>query len=65
MKVINNKFQHLLTFKMFSTSNLLSLSPLDGRYRNQVKELNDYYSEYGLIKYRTKVEVEWLKFLIK
>ena len=65
MKVINNKFQHLLTFKMFSTSNLISLSPLDGRYGNQVKELNDYYSEYGLIKYRTKVEVEWLKFLIK
>ena len=52
--------------KYFSmVNNLTCISPLDGRYHNQVKSLNNYFSEYGLIKYRTKVEIEWLKFLIR
>jgi adenylosuccinate lyase len=42
---------------------LLALSPLDGRYRRKVERLSQYFSEYGLIRYRTLVEVEWLKAL--
>lgn len=38
---------------------LLSVSPIDGRYRAQTEELSDYFSEYALIKYRVFVEVEY------
>ncbi len=38
---------------------LTSISPIDGRYRNKVKELAPYFSEYGLIKYRVRVEIEY------
>lgn len=38
---------------------LLSVSPIDGRYRTQTQELSDYFSEYALIKYRLFVEVEY------
>ena len=40
-------------------SPLLSVSPIDGRYRKQTQELSDYFSEYALIKYRLFVEVEY------
>ncbi len=36
-----------------------ALSPLDGRYRGQVIELSSYFSEFALIKYRLRVEVEY------
>lgn len=39
---------------------LLCISPIDGRYHNSTKELNEYFSEYALIKYRVLVEVKWL-----
>jgi len=38
---------------------LLSISPIDGRYRNKVEELAPFFSEFGLIKYRVMVEVEY------
>ncbi len=38
---------------------LTAISPIDGRYRNNVNELGNYFSEYALIKYRTLVEVEY------
>ncbi len=38
---------------------LLSISPIDGRYRNKVAKLEHYFSEYALIKYRVRVEVEY------
>lgn len=41
-------------------SALLALSPLDGRYAGKVDALRPIFSEYGLIKARVKVEVEWL-----
>lgn len=41
-------------------SALLALSPLDGRYRAKVAGLRAHFSEYGLIRARIKVEVEWL-----
>ncbi|MBF0241565.1 MAG: adenylosuccinate lyase [Desulfamplus sp.] len=44
---------------------LKALSPLDGRYRQMTAELNDIFSEYGLIRQRVYVEIEWLKFIIK
>ncbi len=37
-----------------------ALSPLDGRYSGRVESLRDTFSEYGLIKLRLHVEVEWL-----
>ncbi|MFT3904235.1 MAG: adenylosuccinate lyase [Niabella sp.] len=42
---------------------LKSISPVDGRYEKQVTALQDYFSEYALIKYRVLVEVEYLFFL--
>ncbi len=41
-----------------------SISVLDGRYRHYMDGLNDIFSEYGLMKYRVFVEIQWLKFLI-
>jgi adenylosuccinate lyase len=38
---------------------LTSISPIDGRYRNKTDELASYFSEYALIKYRIKVEIEY------
>jgi len=42
---------------------LTALSPLDGRYREQVAGLAEHFSEFGLIRYRVRVEIEWLKAL--
>ncbi len=38
---------------------LTAISPVDGRYRNKTEALSDYFSEFGLIKYRVMVEVEY------
>ncbi len=38
---------------------LTAISPVDGRYRNKVDEIAEYFSEFGLIKYRVMVEVEY------
>ncbi len=46
-----------------SFNTLTSLSPLDGRYANKVDALRDQFSEFGLIRRRLQVEVEWLKAL--
>lgn len=40
-------------------SSLNAVSPIDGRYHRQTKELAKYFSEYGLIRYRVIVEVEY------
>ena len=42
---------------------LTALSPLDGRYHNKLAGLRDTFSELALIRYRVRVEVEWLKVL--
>jgi adenylosuccinate lyase len=42
---------------------LTALSPLDGRYHSKVESLRGYFSEYGLIRYRVLIEIEWLKAL--
>ncbi|MCS3799392.1 adenylosuccinate lyase [Niastella sp. OAS944] len=42
---------------------LTAISPVDGRYRHQVQHLDDYFSEFALIKYRVLIEVEYVRFL--
>ncbi len=40
-------------------TNLTAISPIDGRYYSKTKSLSPYFSEFGLIKYRVLVEVEY------
>jgi adenylosuccinate lyase len=42
---------------------LTAISPIDGRYRRQIQQLDEYYSEYALIRHRVIVEVEYFLFL--
>jgi adenylosuccinate lyase len=42
---------------------LTAISPIDGRYRSQLAALAPYFSEFGLIRYRVRVEVEYFLFL--
>ncbi len=44
-------------------TNLTAISPIDGRYRKKVNHLDEYFSEYALIKYRVLVEIEYFFFL--
>lgn len=44
---------------------LTAITPVDGRYRNKVSDLALYFSEFALIKYRVKVEVEYFIALIE
>ena len=48
-----------------SLSSLTAISPIDGRYRGKVEVLENYYSEYALIRYRVKVEIEYFIALCK
>ena len=38
---------------------LNAISPIDGRYRNKISSLSDYFSEEALIKYRVRIEIEY------
>ena len=38
---------------------LSAISPIDGRYRGKVEDLAPYFSEYGLIRYRVRIEIEY------
>lgn len=38
---------------------LTAVSPIDGRYRSKTENLADYFSEYALIRYRVRVEIEY------
>src|ERR1700741_4173328 len=42
---------------------LTAISPIDGRYRKQVQHLDEYFSEFALIRYRVLVEIEYFIFL--
>jgi len=48
---------------MSTLTKLTALSPLDGRYNGKVDALREYFSEYGLIRFRVFIEIEWLKSL--
>ncbi len=41
------------------TSNILSISPVDGRYHHICEPISDYFSEFALIKYRVLVEIRY------
>ena len=41
-------------------NSLTAISPLDGRYSTQVDALRAYFSESGLMRYRVRIEIEWL-----
>ena len=43
---------------------LTAISPIDGRYRDKVEELGEYFSEFALIKYRVYVEIEYFIALV-
>ncbi|MEE0978510.1 MAG: adenylosuccinate lyase [Muribaculaceae bacterium] len=40
-------------------NSLTAISPIDGRYRSKTESLDQYFSEYALIRYRVKVEIEY------
>ncbi|MDE5980848.1 MAG: adenylosuccinate lyase [Bacteroidaceae bacterium] len=40
-------------------NNLTAVSPIDGRYRSKTAALAEYFSEYALIRYRVRVEIEY------
>ena len=44
---------------------LFCISPIDGRYRDITEKVSEYFSEYAYIKYRVKIEIEWLKYILK
>jgi adenylosuccinate lyase len=46
-----------------SLSELTAISPIDGRYRDKVEALASYFSEFALIRYRVKVEVDYFNTL--
>merc|ERR1711972_935693 len=46
-------------------SELTAISPMDGRYRRCTKDIAEYYSEFGLIRYRTHVEIEYFLALME
>jgi adenylosuccinate lyase len=45
--------------KLMELNNLTAISPIDGRYRNIVSELDAFFSEHALIQYRVMIEVEY------
>ena len=47
------------------SSQLLAISPIDGRYKSKVTNIENIASEYAFIKYRVKVEVEYFIYIVK
>ena len=45
--------------EMMNLDLLTAISPIDGRYRSKTQQLADYFSEYALIRYRIRVEMEY------
>ncbi|MBK6566310.1 MAG: adenylosuccinate lyase [Saprospiraceae bacterium] len=43
---------------------LHAISPVDGRYEGRTKSLTPYFSEFGLIRYRVKIEIDYFKKLL-
>ena len=44
-------------------NSLTAISPIDGRYRKQLHHLDEYFSEFALMKYRVMIEIEYFLFL--
>ena len=62
MSPTNSKAESALT-ALTALGALTALSPLDGRYAPRLEPLRAHFSEFGLIRNRVRVEVEWLKAL--
>src|SRR5262245_14752013 len=56
---VNKQSITAATSQIMDLTTLTAISPIDGRYRRQVSQLDEYFSEYALIKYRVIVEVEY------
>ena len=50
---------HYYIYKVMNLDLLTAISPIDGRYRGKTEPLADYFSEYALIRYRVRVEIEY------
>ena len=50
---------------MMKLDTLTAISPIDGRYRGKAEPLADYYSEFALIRYRVRVEIEYFITLVE
>lgn len=48
-----------------NSSELLNISPIDGRYRSKTRKLSDYFSEFALFRYRIEVEVKYFIFMFQ
>ena len=48
-----------LIFICMKLDTLTAISPVDGRYRKKTESLSSYFSEYALIRYRIRIEVEY------
>lgn len=46
-------------FITMELTTLTAISPIDGRYRNKTQNLAEFFSEWGLIRYRVHIEVEY------
>lgn len=66
---INNHYFCALFFTIqtgaMANHSLMAISPIDGRYENKTEELKKYFSEFGLIKYRVRIEIEYLIALVE
>ena len=62
LATLNTVLTYRLEFIM-PTDPLLAISPIDGRYEPRMQTLQPVMSEFGLIKYRTHTEIQWLIFL--
>jgi adenylosuccinate lyase len=47
------------TEKLDHDEALMAIGPIDGRYRSRTRGLAEYFSEYALIRYRVRIEIEW------
>ncbi len=56
---LTHSFSHSNIERSMQLNQLTAISPIDGRYRKQVESLAPYFSEFGLIKYRVQIEIEY------
>jgi adenylosuccinate lyase len=57
--------QGAMSLSSLDLGELTAVSPIDGRYRRNTKPLAEYFSEYGLIRYRVHVEIEYFLALME
>ena len=46
-------------------NSLFNISPIDGRYESKTQELNDVFSEFGLMRCRIHVEIDYFVFILE